>query len=277
MQTLALADELGLTLRGRAAGARPGAPDVTLTLDTAALQEPGDELGDAADIPADERNLAWRAARAWLEATGRLPSHGVDVHLAKRIPAGGGLGGGSSDAAAVLTGLSRLAGEPVPAGLAAALGSDVPFFLVGGTALCTGRGERVTPLPPPPPFRVTLLLPGLAVSTPAVYAALDAQPAPSAPADDPALAAEWAARLERAGPDDLQRLFRNDLAAAAARVAPALAPLLARPDLHLCGSGAALFRFGPPDAALQAAATAAGGPRGALRCIRFVTSLSRNR
>ncbi|HEV2721960.1 MAG TPA: 4-(cytidine 5'-diphospho)-2-C-methyl-D-erythritol kinase, partial [Thermoanaerobaculia bacterium] len=90
---------------------------------------------DAPDIPADDTNLVLRAARA----AGAPP---VSIALRKRIPAGGGLGGGSSDAAATLRALGRADAE-----VALSLGSDVPFFLVGGTAYATGRGDALTPLP----------------------------------------------------------------------------------------------------------------------------------
>lgn len=92
-------------------------------------------------IPTDERNLVVRAARA-------LGVENVAIHIEKRIPAGGGLGGGSSNAAATLLALSKMFGieAPLPK-LALELGSDVPFFLVGGTAYAKGRGEVITPLP----------------------------------------------------------------------------------------------------------------------------------
>jgi len=89
---------------------------------------------DDPTIPVDDTNLVRRAARA-------IDAKPVAIHLQKRIPHGGGLGGGSSDAAATLTAL----GAPRP-DLALALGSDVPFFLLGGTAYATGRGEVLTPL-----------------------------------------------------------------------------------------------------------------------------------
>jgi 4-diphosphocytidyl-2-C-methyl-D-erythritol kinase len=98
-------------------------------------------------VPGDETNLAVKAVRALEQLTGRLP--GVRMHLEKRIPHGAGMGGGSSDAAAVLRGLAALFSPALPAeGLAqaaAAVGSDVPFFLHGCVCDCTGRGEIVTP------------------------------------------------------------------------------------------------------------------------------------
>jgi 4-diphosphocytidyl-2-C-methyl-D-erythritol kinase len=99
----------------------------------------------APDVPTDERNLAYRAAAVLREAAG--VDRGVRITLDKRIPVAAGLGGGSTDAAAVLAGASRLWGLRWPAErleeLAVGLGMDVPFFLRGGAALATGRGERL--------------------------------------------------------------------------------------------------------------------------------------
>lgn len=99
-------------------------------------------------IPTDRTNLAWRAAEALREASG--VGRGARITLDKRIPVAAGLGGGSADAAAVLLGLDRLWGLRWPrqrlAEVAATLGMDVPFFLRGGAALATGRGEALTPL-----------------------------------------------------------------------------------------------------------------------------------
>jgi len=128
-------------------------------------------VGGPEGAPADATNLAWRAA----EALGG----GVAITLHKRIPPGAGLGGGSSDAAAVLIGLDQLRGLRTPAGrlaeLALGLGADVPFFLQrGGAARCQGIGERVEPLQNPPDERFLLALPNIETSTERVYGALDA-------------------------------------------------------------------------------------------------------
>lgn len=103
---------------------------------------------DDPTIPVDETNLVMRAARA-------VGAENVAIHLRKRIPAGGGLGGGSSNAATTLLELGK---NDLPE-LALALGSDVPFFLLGGTAYATGRGEILTPLPPMTGIPLLLLLP----------------------------------------------------------------------------------------------------------------------
>ena len=100
------------------------------------------------DVPSDEGNLAVRAALAYVQRW--APHQGVRLWLDKRIPVGGGLGGGSSNAATVLLALQDLLGDPAPVGelwsLARELGADVPYFLLGGTALGVGRGDEVFPV-----------------------------------------------------------------------------------------------------------------------------------
>jgi len=146
--------------------------------------EPADEFGfecDAEGVPSDERNLAVKAVRVFEEMTGtRVAGR---LRLEKRIPHGAGLGGGSSDAAAVLRLLAKRHGEAAEAAqmheLAARLGSDVPFFLRGGAAWCRGRGERIEPADAPPPLRLLLLKPWFGVDTPDAYRRWkDAEPLP---------------------------------------------------------------------------------------------------
>lgn len=125
-------------------------------------------------IPAED-NLAYRAAVAMGEAFRRAPS--VAITLTKAVPAGAGLGGGSSDAAAVIAALAALWSVPVDsdvlARVAASLGSDVPFFLVGGTALFEGRGDRFVRSIAAPVFDVALIKPPESVPTGAAYEAFD--------------------------------------------------------------------------------------------------------
>lgn len=127
-------------------------------------------------IPTDERNLAWRAARVFYDAISADPD-GLRITVVKRIPSEAGLGGGSADAAAVLRGLNRTLEQPLSlmelADLGAKVGSDVPFCVVGGTAYCEGRGERLTPLDIGPKFTYVLCKPDLAFSTPKLFAKLD--------------------------------------------------------------------------------------------------------
>jgi len=130
-----------------------------------------------ADLPPGRGNLAYRAAAALQEAAGLRD--GVQIRLEKRIPVAGGLGGGSSNAAAVLAGLNRLYGlgrsREALQRLGAGLGSDVPFFLSDGLALATGRGERVRNLEPWPPQWVVLANPGVPVSTAWAYGELSSK------------------------------------------------------------------------------------------------------
>lgn len=152
LQTIALCDRLTV---------RRTEPEAALRLDV-----PG---GGA---PADESNLVMAAARTFFAAIGE-PARGVRFELRKRIPAGSGLGGGSSDAAGTLLALQELRGGPLSGrrlhAAAAAVGSDVPFFLVGGTVLATGRGERLRVLEDVAATPVVVAAPAMEVSTAAVY------------------------------------------------------------------------------------------------------------
>ena len=244
MQALELHDVVTLSLRDRQTPTDDPVADVTLTLiDDVPPLEGAQDADDVAVIPTGADNLAVRAAAALLTATGAVADHGLDIRLEKRIPSGGGLAGGSSDAGAVLTGLHTLLGEPLQdealSALAAELGSDVPFFLVGGTALCTGRGEVVEPLVGPRPFALELLLPPWRLPTPRVYMALQAPPVVPV---DPALLTRLREDLAGADVPMLESVYRNDLEAAACRVAPATSRWLDT-GLHLSGSGSTFFRF----------------------------------
>lgn len=130
---------------------------------------------DDPSLPAGPENLAWDAASRLQSLY--APDCGARLWLSKKIPVAAGLGGGSSDAATVLKGLNTLWKLNLELAqlqeLAAGLGSDVPFFLKGGTALAEGRGEIITPLIPLPSLPVLLIYKaGFALSTPAVYRAL---------------------------------------------------------------------------------------------------------
>jgi len=125
----------------------------------------------AEGVPTGEDNLVFRAAHALKERYG--VDRGIDVWLEKRIPVGGGLGGGSSDCATTLCALVHLwkldVSQQELSNVAASLGSDVSFFLRGGTALCEGRGEKTSPVQCAASFNYVLVLPGLPVSTAQVY------------------------------------------------------------------------------------------------------------
>ena len=127
-------------------------------------------------IPTDEKNLAWKAAKVYCDAMDKDPE-GLEIRIVKRIPAGAGLGGGSADAAAVLRALNRHYGDPLSvlalAELGAQVGSDVPFCVVGGTAMVEGRGERLRKLPDMPDCLFVVCKPDFSVSTPELYRKLD--------------------------------------------------------------------------------------------------------
>ena len=125
------------------------------------------------DVPA-ESNLVWKAAQELLRLAS--PAKGARIILRKEIPAGAGLGGGSSNAAATLLGLARFWGIEIPGKdlrqIASRLGSDVPFFLQGGTALGAGRGEEISPLPEIRPSPLLVVFPGVHISTAEAYRSL---------------------------------------------------------------------------------------------------------
>jgi 4-diphosphocytidyl-2-C-methyl-D-erythritol kinase len=126
---------------------------------------------DDSSLPMGEDNLVVRAAKLFRERT--RDNTGVGITLEKKIPHGAGLGGGSSDAASTLLGLNEFFDAGLPEGellrLAAALGSDVPFFVTRSAAVCRGRGELVTPVALNTEFRVVLFKPDFAVPTPWAY------------------------------------------------------------------------------------------------------------
>jgi len=135
---------------------------------------------DTAGVPLDSSNLVWKAAQAlWRSLRRPGPVRDVVVRLHKHIPLQAGLGGGSADAAATLLGLTRLWRVPVRAAqltdIAAPLGSDVPFFLAGGTALGLGRGDEVYPLADLPRHWIVLLVPGFGVSSKDAYTWYDGE------------------------------------------------------------------------------------------------------
>lgn len=131
---------------------------------------------DMQGIPTDEKNLAWKAARVFLDAIEKDPE-GLEIRITKRIPCQAGLGGGSADAAAVLRALNKHYGEPFSIGalaeLGASVGSDVPFCTVGGTAMVEGRGDRLRKLPDMPDCVFVVCKPDFSASTPELYRKLD--------------------------------------------------------------------------------------------------------
>lgn len=138
---------------------------------------------DLAGLPTDERNLAVRAARLLMEEKG--VTDGLRIRLEKRIPMAAGLAGGSSDAAQTMIGVNRIfkLGFTTEALMERGkkIGADVPYCILGGTALAGGIGEVLTPLPPMPDAFVLLAKPDIGVSTGEVYRAYDSRPAETHP------------------------------------------------------------------------------------------------
>jgi 4-diphosphocytidyl-2-C-methyl-D-erythritol kinase len=202
-------------------------------------------------VPASE-NLAYRAAALLRDRAGRR-SLGARIELEKAIPAGAGLGGGSSDAAATLRALDRLWGLSLPpaelARLGAQLGADVPFFLFGGTALGRGRGDEVTPLADVASRRFVLIVPRrrLARKTAAMYARLRPEHFSGGDASERLAAA--ISRGVAPSDDDIFNTFEAiaaEVLQEAAAAAERCQGLGLRP--HLAGSGPAQFVLLRPDA-----------------------------
>jgi len=229
------------------------ATQVTLALD-----------GPAAGAPLGDDNLAARAARDFLARAGITAR--VAIHLTKCTPVAAGLGGGSSDAAAVLRGLAQAfpdaLGREAIEELALALGADVPFFLDPRPAWVTGIGERRAPIAGLPALALLLANPGEALATREVFRAFDALARPREPRPDPprdlardlALDAALAARLH------------NDLEEPAVRLCPPIARLRAQlagsgaRAVGMSGSGATLFGVFPDRAAAERAEAGLRGP-----------------
>ena len=188
------------------------------------------------DVPRGDANLASRAALSFLEKSGL--SLAVSLHLVKRIPVGAGLGGGSSDAGAVLRALDALVpGAVEPAdlrALALSLGADVPFFLSPQTALVEGVGERITPIGGLPRLILVLANPGEGLATAEVFRAWDALHTTLTPAEPGSTLrslSDWLAMDQEdslAWSQRLGEILENDLEEPARRLCPAVGRIKAR-------------------------------------------------
>ena len=224
------------------------------------------ELGGtpSLDVPSDDRNLATRAARAFRQAAG--PGPGIRVRLDKRLPSQAGLGGGSSDAGAVLRALSALEPGRVEEGvlreLALGLGADVPFFLDPRPAEVSGIGEIIRPLTGIRALTLLLVWPEPGLPTSEVFAAHDAASLTPERAD-PTILPLWALResggLGRAGLR-LRGLVHNDLEPAATHLNPAVAELQREIEKNgalvaaMSGSGPTVYGLFEEDREAEAAA-----------------------
>lgn len=222
---------------------------------------------DAPDVPSDDRNLVWRAARALWTAAGRPgDARDVAIHLTKQIPHAAGLGGGSADAAATLSALNRLWRLKWPVArlreVAATIGADVPFFLVGGTALGAGKGEDLYPVTDVRRLGLVIVKPEFGVGTGAAYGWVDQD-----------RAAGWPATIE-GGPRELKvgwasgpLVLANDLEAPVARRHPEIGRIIdscraAGADVAaMSGSGSAVFAVSAQARAARVARAVAGAGR----------------
>jgi 4-diphosphocytidyl-2-C-methyl-D-erythritol kinase len=201
--------------------------------------EPADELSlefsgpiATAALPVDRSNLVLRAAHLLQARSGHRG--GARLHVVKRVPIAGGMGGGSADAAAALVALDALwglgLGREELLVLGAELGADVPFALTGGTAIGTGRGDRLSPALARGTFQWVIALSEPGLSTPAVYAALDEHrerhAADLPPASPPQVGTDVLQALRSGDPAMLAEALHNDLQVAALHLRPELADLL---------------------------------------------------
>ena len=233
---------------------------------------------DDPSLPSGDDNLVMRAARALVRCGGR--ASGARITLEKRIPHGAGLGGGSSDAAATLRGLVALWRMPIAEEalhtLASELGSDVPFFLMGGRVRGRGRGERLQPLPDGPAEGLVLLSPPFSLSTGEVYRRVKARALSLTPESQ---ASNLPASDTEVLPD------RNDLEPAAEEIRGEVRRLrqalqeAGALKARLSGSGSTVFGiFGDLSMAQAAAERLAGLPAGMVMAgtaIRVVSTVSR--
>jgi 4-diphosphocytidyl-2-C-methyl-D-erythritol kinase len=200
---------------------------------------------DAPGVPTDDTNLVARAARLLRERFG--VRRGARVELTKCIPAGGGLGGGSSNAAVTLLALARLweikATPGELAELGARLGADVPFFLAGGTALGEGRGDRITPLDDAPERHLVVVSPGVRISTAEAYKSLNSPALTSAEAPANLLVSRAAADFARPHCEGLTNDFEPSIYAGHPEIGRARDALLAAGAscALLSGSGSSVF------------------------------------
>ncbi|MGW1268134.1 4-(cytidine 5'-diphospho)-2-C-methyl-D-erythritol kinase [Streptomyces sp. NPDC002491] len=182
---------------------------------------------DAAQVPLDRTNLAARAAIALAERYGRTPD--VQVHIAKDIPVAGGMAGGSADGAGALLACDTLWGTGATRDelldICAELGSDVPFSLVGGAALGTGRGERLTALETGGAFHWVFAMAGRGLSTPAVFREFD-RLTRGTDVPEPVASSALLDALAAGDPDALAATVSNDLQPAALSLFPELADTL---------------------------------------------------
>ena len=209
-------------------------------------------------VPTDESNLAVRAAKF----VSRAP---IAIHIEKSVPVAGGMGGGSADAAAVVVAVSKLVGAKVAISETVTLGADVPFAILGGTALGTGKGERLTPIETSGVLHWVLVPAAFGLSTPEVYRTLDELRPQPVERDPMALVSA----LRSGDPEAIAPLLHNDLQQAALHLRPELQETI--DALEAAGALRAMVSGSGPTI-LALAATEADAVRIAAVCGGIATS-----
>lgn len=211
-------------------------------------------------LPSDGRNIARKAAEAFFAAAG-IGARGLLIRLEKRIPVGAGLGGGSADAAAVLRGLNEMHGGILPRAklleIAAGLGSDVPFCLLGGTRLASGRGDVLEALPPLPECGIVICKPGFSIRTPDLFARIDGRRSRIRPDTEGLVRALREGDLSGAA-RRMYNVFEDVLPQGSGEVGVIKQKLLSAGALGavMSGTGSAVFGLFPDRAGAEAAAAA---------------------
>ncbi len=216
------------------------------------------------DVPQDERNLAWKAAKRFYAATG-VHDGGITINICKRIPSQAGMAGGSADAAAVLRGLNALHQMPLSkqelCSLGAQVGSDVPYCIVGGTAMVFGRGEIVAPEKIETRQHYVICKPKFGISTPKLFALSDQHPASLHPDAHALLAC-----LRKDDAAGAGKLLCNVLEPVAAIEHPEILSIkhgllsLGACGAQMTGSGSAVFGLFPDALSAKSAAIAMKSP-----------------
>lgn len=223
--------------------------EIDLTEDGSFSLAPGQNY-----LPSDDRNLAMRAAKLFLEGTG----FGANIRTVKRTPVCAGMGGGSSDAAAVLRALNKLTGnqksrqELEEMGLK--LGSDVPFCVAGGTCLAEGRGEILTDIAPLPDCAIVICKPAFAISTPELFGRVDARKSRIRPDTGGILSALEAGDLPGVA-RRMYNVFEDVLSRPQSEIFTIKNELLSHGAMGACmtGTGSAVFGLFDSDSAAKAA------------------------
>ena len=248
----------GITVREYVEISHTDATGITLTMD----KGPG-------FLPLDHRNVAFKAAQQFLDHTGITPQNGIGIKITKTVPVGAGLAGGSADAAAVLAGMNELFNTGMATEelcrIGEKIGADVPFCILGGTALCTGTGTDMTPVNPMPMCFIVIAKPPTGISTAEAYRNIDAaEPLPPT--------SELVERAIAEG--DLQGLAKNlgnvfDVLSAPSAVEEIKQDMrqLGAIGCQMSGSGSAVFGlFSDESAARACASGVAVGSRKVFLC-----------